>query len=336
MSIHSVHEHAREFAGLPVVDWDPVRPIADPDGTAQRLTLGEARVAEGCLPAGGLVAKLLGRQPSPVPEPAPTFAGFLADPAAAKVRAIVISRWEGDVFFGAPPDAVIEELAAARGRLPSLRAIFLADVTPEENEISWITQGDISPLLAAYPDLEHLKVRGGNGLRFGALRHPRLRSLVVESGGLSGEVVREIAAADLPALEHLELWFGSADFGGDATVEDLRPMLAGDRFPKLRHLGLRDSEFSDGIAKLLATSPLARRVEVLDLSLGTLSDEGAEALITSGVVASLRRLDIHHHYCTDGMVRWLRSIGTAVDASDPQQADRRGDGKEVRYVAVGE
>ncbi len=35
-------------------------------------------------------------------------------------------------------------------------------------------------------------MRGGNGLRLGAIRHERLRSLVVESGGLDASVVRDV------------------------------------------------------------------------------------------------------------------------------------------------
>jgi hypothetical protein len=328
-----IYEHAREFAGLPVVDWDPDRPIDNPDGAAQRLTLGERTAPRGCFPGGGLLARLLGaeRPPPPTPVNAATFERFLADPAAGRVVAIVVARWEGEEFCSMPPDRVVEEIAAARDRLTSLRALFLPDVTAEECEISWMQQGDLSPLLSAYPQLEHLRVRGGTGLSFGAIRHEQLRSFVVETGGLPAATVREVAAADLPALEHLELWFGAANYGGDATVDDVRPILSGDRFPRLRWLGLRDCEFADDLARAVATSPLLRRIEVLDLSLGTLGDDGAAALIDSGALASLKKLDVHHHFCSEEMVRRLTSLGTDVDASDPQEPD-----DEDRYVAVGE
>src|SRR4051812_43476346 len=100
---------------------------------------------------------------------------------------------------------VIEPLIAARGRLPNLRSLFLGDITSEECEISWINQGDVTPLLAAYPLLEEFRVRGVEQLSFAGLRHANLRSLAIESGGLPACVLEEVWAADLPELEHLEL-----------------------------------------------------------------------------------------------------------------------------------
>jgi hypothetical protein len=76
----------------------------------------------------------------------------------------------------------------------------------------WIQQCDVSPLFAAYPRLEHFCVRGADGLSFGALRHDRLKSLIIQSGGLGANVVREVAA-DAPELEHLELWLGDENYG---------------------------------------------------------------------------------------------------------------------------
>jgi hypothetical protein len=108
---------------------------------------------------------------------------------------------------------------AARDHLPNLTAIFLGDIIIEENEISWINQSDVSPLFTAYPALEHFRVRGGNGLIVGSIRHERLKSLIIESGGLPAQVVRDVAAATLPALEHLELWLGTEEYGGDAPID---------------------------------------------------------------------------------------------------------------------
>ncbi|MFN8512832.1 MAG: hypothetical protein U0841_09645 [Chloroflexia bacterium] len=70
--------------------------------------------------------------------------------------------------------------------MPRLTALFFGDIIVEESEISWIEQTDVSPLLAAFPQLEIFGVRGGNGLSFGQLRHDVLQTLIVETGGLSG------------------------------------------------------------------------------------------------------------------------------------------------------
>jgi hypothetical protein len=230
---------------------------------------------------------------------------------------------------------VVEALVSASDELPNLEALFVGDIVSEECEISWIVQSDVTPLLNAFPGLTYLCVRGGNGLELSGLRHDGLTSLVVESGGLGGRVVRDVAAARLPALEHLELWLGMPHYGGTATVDDLAPLLAGENFPALTYLGLRDSEIADQIAEAVADAPILERIRVLDLSLGTLGDAGAAALLSSPAVARLEKLDLHHHFCSDEMVQKLRQSGIRVDASDQLATERYG-GDEWRYVAVGE
>ena len=203
----------------------------------------------------------------------------------------------------------------------------------EECEISWIRQSDVSPLFAAYPQLEHFCVRGAEGLNLGSLKHDRLKSLIIQSGGLGANVVREVAAADLPELEHLELWLGEENYGGDTTVADLAPILDGKLFPKLKYLGLRDSEIADKIARAVAVAPVVERIRVLDLSLGILTDEGAATLLESPAVARLEKLDVHHHFCSEEMTAKLQSLSVEVDASERMEPDVYDD--EVwRYVAI--
>lgn len=340
----AIHEHAREFAGLPVVDWHPARPIDEPERYAQRLTLGTpprrvlpAVVEQGCL--GWLFGKTAAKahvSDDDDDEPR-TFAQFLDDPNVSRVPAIVVTQWEGEEFTSASPEPVVEELVAARDRLASLRAIFLVDMTAEECEITWINQCDLSPLIAAYPKLEHLRVRGSLDLEFGTLRHPALKSLVVEAGGVDAPVIKSVGTAELPELEYLELWLGQAapaDHAG--AVAELRPILSGERFPKLRRLGLRNSDIADDIARALAVSPLLRQLDLLDLSLGTFGDEGAAALIDSGALGGLKKLDIHHHFCSEAMVARLKSIVPDVDASERQEPSTSLGRAPFRYVAVWE
>jgi predicted DNA-binding WGR domain protein len=247
------------------------------------------------------------------------LADFLDQPGVEEVPGLVVGAWNYDEMVSGSSEPVVEALVAARDRLPNLQALFLGDITYEECEISWIRQSDVSPLLAAYPRLEHFRVRGGTGLSLGRLKHKHLKSLVVESGGLPAAVVREVGAAQLPELEHLELWLGEEHYGGDATADDLKPILAGKHFPKLRYLGLRDSHIADAVAQAVARSPILERVRVLDLSLGNLSDAGAEALAASPAVAQLEKLDIHHHFVSAPVVKKLKALGITVDASDHQE-----------------
>lgn len=261
------------------------------------------------------------------------FSRFMATSAAARTPAIIIGQFHGD-DSSHPSEEVVQLLVAARDGLPNLRGIFIGDIISEENEISWIQQSDISPLLAAYPQLEHLRVRGAEGLSLGGrLSHSNLKSLIIESGGLPPRVVQEVAGSQLPALEHLELWLGTSGYGGDSTVEDVRPLLQGALFPKLKYLGLRDSEIVDQIAEALKTAPIAGRLEKLDLSLGVLSDAGGQALIDNPALKGLKSLDLQHHYLSSEMMTKIKRAFPVVNLDGAEGSNTDPDD---RYVAVGE
>jgi hypothetical protein len=311
----SFSSHATTFAGLPVVELEAGEPLPDVDGpVAWRYSfwdyddddeegLSEAFAAE--------------------------FERLLGGIDAAAVRALVIGSWGYAAFADAP----IAQLCAAADRLTSLEALFLGDITSEECEASWIRQGDITPLLEAYPRLRTLRVRGSAGLSLSPVRHEHLRSLAFESGGLPAEVVRAALDSELPQLEHLELWLGVRNYGGDITVADLEALLAGGRFPALRRLGLRNAEIAGRVAAALAGAPVVGRLEELDLSLGVLDDDGAEALLAGQPLTHLRRLDLHHNFLSPQFAaRVVEELpGVDVDVSQQQAEQRWG-----RYTAVAE
>lgn len=310
------YEHLSQFAGLSVVDWNP-ESGAIAAGQAARIALSYDAAEEGQLWTD-------------------LFVALLDQPNVAELEGLVVGAW-GMMFEQTMDEAgrAVEAIVAARDRLPKLRAIFFGDVISEECEVSWIENTDVSPLLAAYPQLEHFGVRGTNNLSFGALQHPNLRSLIVQTGGLDVRIVRSVAAADLPALEHLELWLGTGGYGGNVTVDDLAPILAGGRFPRLRYLGLRNSEIADEIAAAVVDAPVLEQIRVLDLSLGTFGDDGAEALLASPAIARLEKLDLHHHFCSPEMIARLAALPLEVDTSDLQEPDSYG-GELFRFVSVGE
>jgi hypothetical protein len=262
------------------------------------------------------------------------FASFLADPSCVEVQALLIGDW-GGAGQGDGSAPVVEALVSGHDRLKKLRALFLGEITVSESEISWINQSDVSPLFHAFPNLSTLCLRGGEGLSLGRPQHERLRKLVIETGGMPSTVVREVASAKLPQLEHLELWLGDDGYGNDVSTEDIRLLLTEGPCQRLSYLGLRDDCNADETAKLLAgTKPPATLVS-LDLSLGTLGDEGAAALATSGWIRQLKKLDVHHHYVSPGIVAQLRSLIPEVNADDVQEPDDW-DGQPHRYVAVAE
>ncbi|MEV4417141.1 STM4015 family protein [Catellatospora sp. NPDC049609] len=259
------------------------------------------------------------------------LAALAAEDWVGDVEALVIGNW-GGAYDTAPPMGLLAELLP---RFTGLRALFLGEMTYEECEISWIQHTDISPLLEALPLLEVLTVRGATELSLKPLRHERLREFTIESGGLPAEVVRAVGECDLPALTHLELWLGTDNYGGDATVEDLAPILSGTRLPALTSLGLRDSEIADQVAAALAGAPVVARLEKLDLSLGMLGDEGAAALLAGQPLIHLRKLDLHHHFIGEAhlarLTAELAQAGVELDVSEPSRS-RRDD----RYIAVSE
>ena len=262
------------------------------------------------------------------------------DPAA--VRALLIGPWWPDDYSSLVP--VVELITSDAGRFPSLRGLFLADVVGEECEVSWLHMCDITPVLESFPRLEELVVRGsGSGLdeqtlELHPVRHEALKALRFESGGLPGHVVRAVGACELPALERLELWFGSQWYAGDATVADMAPLLSGGTFPRLRHLGLQNSEIQDEIAAAVASAPVVAQLDFLALSMGTLSDTGALALLEGQPLSHLGGLDLHHHYLSDPVMERFKELSDRHDVHvDLADSDRWiPDDEDSRYVAVSE
>jgi len=250
---------------------------------------------------------------------------------AEDMDALVIGAWQGeDSTSSSKP--IIQAVIKQRKKLPALKALFLGDITYEENEISWIEQSDVSPLLKTWPHLEVLRVRGGQGLALKPLRHETLTHLIVETGGLPRSVIREICQCELPRLQHLELWLGVENYGFDGGVEDLQPLLTGQRFASLSYLGLRNSDISDDIAPVVVNAPILQRLRVLDLSNGTLSDTGAQALLHLPSGLPLEELNLSHHYMTEKMVKRLqKALPYRVLADDGQDPD-----EEWRSVVVSE
>lgn len=303
------YQHVESFVGKPVVDYKTEIGIVDPIDTVYRLSVEyDSEIS---------IVDLLSQ--------------FAADANASKVTGLVIGMWDADESS----QHVVDCLVDTHQQLSSLSSLFLGDIVDEENQISWIEQSDLSPLLTAYPQLEYLQVRGNEGLTFGELKHDRLKTLIVETGGLSVERVREVCESYLPSLEHLELWLGTENYGGDATPEDLAPILSGGLFPYLQYLGLRDSEIADRVATAVANSTILVRIKALDLSLGNLGDVGAAALLASPFIGQLDKLDLHHHYISEALVKDLEKLSIAIDVSDPQTADKY-DNEEHRYIAVSE
>jgi hypothetical protein len=313
----TINEHLTMFAGLPVVDFPQGEGVPDdPSAVAWRVAENDYDDESEDQASPKWLAKL---------------EAFLSSPVAPAATAVVIGSWG----YAAINPAPMSEICMAASRLPALRHLFIGDITFEECEVSWIKQGDVTPVLAAYPDLLTLRVRGTDGLELRPVHHAALREFAIESGGLPTQIVEAVSESDLPALCHLELWLGTDNYGGDADANDLATILTGARLPALEYLGLRDAEIADEVAAALAGAPVVARLKELDLSLGALSDVGATALLTGQPLTHLRRLDLHHHFLSEPMMARLRDeltpAGVDVDVSDRQEEEDWG-----RFISVAE
>ncbi|MGF1990595.1 MAG: STM4015 family protein [Nostoc sp. ZfuVER08] len=249
---------------------------------------------------------------------------FLREPKVNKVEALIF-RGYYDLWRILPTNI-----------LKNIKALFYGPYDIDY-QISWTPIQDISLILKAFPNLKMLLVRGGDERhiygepweKFISLHHEHLKTLIVETGGLGRDKIAQILSLELPALEHLELWLGSEEYGGNSSIDDLMPIFSGELFPKLTYLGLRNSEYSDSIAVTLANSPVINTIKVLDLSLGNLGDDGAEALLNCPAVNQLDILNLYDSCLTEEMVERLKLLDVEVIADTLKSP-------EDRYCSVSE
>lgn len=333
-----IGEFKQYFGGLPVADLRPAGMTAESiEPGLQPANAWASDAPYGVAPDEHAPDAIAWRiRVSPYEDDQPTYAehfGYFVDNVdTTRVTALLLGCWDEDLMDSTQ---ALDGLVAHAHRFPALRHLFLADVVQEESEISWIDAGDVGLVLDAFPLLEELVVRGSPDLK--PLRHANLRTLRCESGGLPAAFVTALGMCELPALESLELWLGTPDYGGGATPADLAELLSGVRLPALTHLGLMNSDIQDDIAAAVAGAPLTARLTSLDLSMGTLGDAGAEALLAGQPLTHLERLRIKHHFLSDPTADRLRTTlrphGVTVDLDTPLHLRDWGTG---RYIAIAE
>jgi uncharacterized protein (TIGR02996 family) len=249
----------------------------------------------------------------PVDDVGPLFAETLTLPVCRFVRELRVA----DIWCGEKLDYA-DIVDVLREHWP----VHLRDLNigPANFELAQ-TYLDISPL--ANDRLEKLLV-GGHHLTLGALAFPNLKQLVFVTGGFRRENLADICKADLPQLEHLDVWFGDRNYGADAfTGSDLAPLLA----RRYRHLGLGNADFTDEIVRVLVGWRGLSDLTSLDLSLGTLTDAGAQIVVDNAQrFAHLTKLDLQQNVIGEEMCERLRkALPKVVNLADQ---------KEDRYVTV--
>ena len=308
----TVNDTQAQYQGKPVVEFRMGDTIADPASvrsTAYRLTQDyDSEESQRDL-----------------------LDAFLAQVDTAALDTLIIGAWSE--AHDESPKGFLDGLIERRTELPALRHLFVGDMTYEDCEISWIIQADYNPLLDAFPQLQSLRVRGSTSLALAPFTHEALDNFAIECGGLPSGIVKSIAASRLPALKRIELWLGDDNYGFDGDVALYVQLLDAIDASRLKHLGLRNAQISDALALHLAAQPWLGKLDKLDLSMGTIGDEGAQALCDSPHIAGLGTLDLSHHYISEDMQAKLKALPCKVVLDDPQDAD---DTDGDRYVEVGE
>ncbi len=249
-----------------------------------------------------------------------TAVGHSIDQFASGLRALLAhpsARFLNVLALGAPPENDWRRVISILGETGDrpLRILLLGDRAPASPDPrpAFSPIGDLSTLWPALPRLRCLELRGG-AVTVGRIELPELRELVIETSALQREAVRSLCSRRWRHLEKLELWFG--DRRCTSTLADLELLFDGTLFPSLRHLGLRNCAFVDRICHALAGAKITGQLRVLDLSLGALTEVGANALLAArSALSNLAILDLHHHYIAPGAAEGISELARFVDLS---------------------
>lgn len=248
---------------------------------------------------------------------------ILADEELEKLDEIIIGCWGESYDNSVQP--LLDMFAQHSESFEHIKSLFVGDMTFEECEVSWIEQGDYSRIWESLPKLKKLTIKGANGLTLGKIDHDELEELSIICGGLPGQVIRQIASANLPRLKKLSLYLGVEDYGCDATIEDIKALLQADFIKSLEYLELGNSEFQDEIVEEFMKLHSIYALKTLSFAFGTLTDKGAQFLLThANTLKQLETLDLTHHYLSDEMMKTLENSGINVileDQNDPYEYD---------------
>lgn len=245
---------------------------------------------------------------------------ILADPEFKDLDEVIIGCW-GDAWDNSV-QVVIDDIISHAKDFSHITKLFIGDMDYEECEVSWIIQGNYSGLWAAMPQLKELTIKGSTSLTLGAVSHENLESLTIICGGLPNTVVDEIQNAKLPNLKKLLLYMGSDNYGYDGDCNSLKTFLDTMDFPKLEYLGIADSETQDELSMVVLESRYMSQLHTLDLSCGTLTDKtGALLLEKLPSFPNIKKLDVHYHYLSDGMMKKLEALPIETDLSEKNEPE---------------
>jgi uncharacterized protein (TIGR02996 family) len=202
------------------------------------------------------------------------------------------------------------------------------------DQISWHHTGNLDKLWKGVPNLRILEIETGD-FDVGKMNAPKLERAIFITGGLSAKCGKNIATATMPKIKHLEIYYGDDNYGGDCSIKEVLPLLGRSDLPQLEYLGLKNSQFADDIAGAVVGSKLVKQLKTLDLSFGTMGDEGAQALAAGkSSLEHLECLDLTRNYLSSSGIKAVKGICKKVITADQEEAD--GDEPGDRYVRIAE
>lgn len=248
---------------------------------------------------------------------------IVEDPELPKLDEVIIGCFGPCYDNESEADNMLDELLAKKEHFKHVKSLFVGDMESEECEISWIWQSEkYGEVLKALPKLEKLTVQGGNGLGFAPLEHENLKSLTIICGGLPKNVIEELAASKLPNLESLIVYVGVDEYGFDGNVSDFAKVCRKELFPKLKTLGIVNSEEEDKVVELVLASDLVSQLEEILFSCGVLTDEGGKLILDQAdQLKHLKKMDLTYHYLSEEMMEKLKGLPFEVVLDDPQAGD---------------
>ena len=222
-------------------------------------------------------------------------------------KELIIGYWEDAWEDDSEVSGIVETIVKNKDKFKSLESVYFGDMDSEECEISWIVNTNLAPLVNELK-LKSFTAKGGNDLRFENMRSESLKELIIISGGTNKKTIQDIINADIPNLEKLELYLGDSNYGFDAEIEDLKPFMQRERFPKLKYLGIKNSEIQDEICNEIFKSNILEGLEVLDMSYGTLSDKGADIIIENiDKLKNLKEFNIEYNFISEDLLMKLEN-----------------------------
>jgi uncharacterized protein (TIGR02996 family) len=264
---------------------------------------------------------------------------LLQHPSLRFLRELVIDRHVDN--------RLIVDLLMRGSPTPPLRVLEIADLdhTYIDNiQLADAPIGDLAGLGDRYPQLEDVVLKGAGDVTLGKLDLPRARRFALRTSDLRRATLAAIAGARWPELVELEVWTGAADHGCNCTTHDVAGLLTAEfavRAPKLRVLRVMNSELTDELCWMFATSPVVAALDTLDLSLGTLSDAGARVLADARhSLAHLRELYVYDNAVGFAGLDAMRDAELSVIETPPflalgfRNVNGTNSQKPTRYVRI--